>query len=112
MLLLLRVDLPRAVPATATRAEREDAMTVDMLADVMVRGRRMPVCVGGAASAVVTAVASVRHTVENTGRRAGVDSKKHGLTCPESASADILKRFEPGEARKRDTREWSEDLDK
>jgi len=46
MLLLLRVGLPRAVPATATRAEREDAMTVDMLADVMVRGRRMPVCVG------------------------------------------------------------------
>ena len=71
MLLLLRVDLPRAVPVTATRAEREDAMTVDMLADVMVRGRRMPVCVGGAASAVVTAVASVRQTVGREPREAG-----------------------------------------
>ena len=70
-MLLLRVDLPRAVPATATRAEREDAMTVDMLADVMVRGRRMPVCVGGAASAVVTAVASVRQTVGREPREAG-----------------------------------------
>ena len=71
-MLLLRVDLPRAVPATATRAEREDAMTVDMLADVMMRGRRMPVCAGGAASAVVTAVASIfRQTVGNP--RRGVD---------------------------------------
>jgi len=68
-MLLLRVDLPRAVPATATRAEREDAMTVDMLADVMMRGRRMPVCAGGAASAVVTAGASIRQTVGIEGRR-------------------------------------------
>ena len=94
MLLLLRVDLPRAVPATATRAEREDAMTVDMLADVMVRGRRMPVCVGGAASAVVTAVASVRQTVgkpREAGRRQGAHRlKKHRLTCPKSAVADIF----------------------
>ena len=117
MLLLLRVDLPRAVPATATRAEREDAMTVDILADAMMRGRRMLACVGGAASAVVTAVASVRQTVKNTGRRAGGRLKKARADVSRICLGryfvfDILKRFEPGEARKRDTREWSEDLDK
>ncbi len=79
-MLLLRVELPRAVPATATRAEREDAMTVDMLADAMMRGRRMLACVGGAASAVVTAVDSVRQTVRNTGSgcEAGSTQKSTG----------------------------------
>ena len=71
MLLLLRVELPRAVPATATRAEREDAKTVDMLADAMVRGRRMPACANRCRERA-TAVASVRQTVEGApGRRGG-----------------------------------------
>ena len=51
-------------------------MTVDILADAMMRGRRMLACVGGAASAVVTAVASVRQTVKKHREAGGGSTQK------------------------------------